>query len=70
MVFAGAPAIVLRPGQKGALDGLRPTSAGTYHVQVSAHLSPLVWVVLIACWLVPLAVLLVVGVERPQKITS
>lgn len=62
---AGAGSISLRPGQSGVLSEHDP-AAGLFQLHIGPQLSPLLWLLLACCWLLPLAVLLTVGV-RPRE---
>ncbi|MDQ2837465.1 MAG: S26 family signal peptidase [Actinomycetota bacterium] len=61
----GAGSISLRPGHSGVLS-VRDPATGLFQLHVGPQLSPLLWLLLVCCWLLPLAVLLAVGV-RPRE---
>ncbi len=63
---AGAGTIALRPGERGMVVADHALS-GSVRVNIGPHLSLLLWLVLVCCWLLPLVVLVVIGV-RPREL--
>ena len=64
-----AGSIVLRPGQDGALRRSQ-TGESLFRVDIVAHFTPVLWLLLVCCWLLPFGVLVAVGVRPREPATS